>query len=357
MHYKTYSFNTLNEIVSKHTAVEIVESNSGAMLFSEYGARLLGMFPKLDASNTLFVHKNLDAHFTIGDWKIGGERLWIAPEREYYFENPRDFEGFHVPAVVDPGEYNVSDNLTYVNRLSLLNLVTNELHDSTEFKRVFTPISDPYNSGGAFVGVSIHDSITVKNTTDRFAAWSLTQVYSGSAEHPGTVLIPLAPSGSPLHYFRAIPTDRLLENDGCLSFRIDGSDEYKIAVSPEDARCATDAQMAYLCPYPENDLWFCIIKSSQDVPSTQDTCVDTPRSDPQGPKGAIQSYNANCFDLEDGDDSQFGEIELQMSKNTTKDGTEISSGTHQLLSYAGTRDEMIELAKTALKLETMPTLF
>lgn len=44
-----------------------------------------------------------------GDWNVGGERLWLSPELEYFVADRRDFwNTYAVPSVIDPGLYELS---------------------------------------------------------------------------------------------------------------------------------------------------------------------------------------------------------------------------------------------------------
>ena len=105
MSHKMLSFDQVKAIAGKYSDVIVKESSTGRMLFTVYGGRLLGVWPKSDGHNPLWIYPDLESTMKTGEWMIGGERLWIAPERHFFYENPRDFEGFHVPAEIDPGEY------------------------------------------------------------------------------------------------------------------------------------------------------------------------------------------------------------------------------------------------------------
>src|SRR5688572_22618127 len=43
------------------------------------------------------------------DWNLGGERLWLSPELEYFVADRRDFwNTYAVPRAIDPGSYELS---------------------------------------------------------------------------------------------------------------------------------------------------------------------------------------------------------------------------------------------------------
>ena len=287
---------------------------------------------------------------------MGGERLWIAPERNFYYENPRDFEGFHVPAGMDPGNYEGSDDLTYVNTYTLMDLKSNQLAEGTTMQRSFAPCDDPYGTGLAFAGTTIRDSITVPGAELDFCAWSLAQIYTCGAANPGTVLFPIKEQGQILNYFDPIPAGRAEVKQGYGRFRIDAADIYKMGIAPEDMLFDNECKSVYVSPYPGVDRWFCVIKRSNDMPRSQQECVDYPKSNPEGTKGATQAYN-NGPDFPLGPDFPFGEIEMQLAKGVRTGDTTVSSGEHQLLAYAGAKEEILKLAATALGTRDMPEVY
>lgn len=348
-----FSIQELESIVQRHGGADIITSGSGSALRAGYGGRLLGLFPRTDLPNTLWVHQSLERLMSAGQWLIGGERLWIAPERSYYYENPRDFEGYHVPTGIDPGEYVKSDQDCYTNTFTLLNLLTNDIFDGSTMRRTMRPLSDPLQSGLAFAGVSIDDEIRVPHGKSAFAAWSITQLYTGGAAAPGTVVIPTKPGAQTISYFNPIPSQRLILDNQAVYFAIDGASEYKLGVAPEHLRSGI---IAYLSSWVGHDEWFCVIKRSDSIAQSQQECVDIAKNDPEGPRGAVQSYNSGP-ELVSDEPCIFGEIELQFKRAAEHPKQLVSSASHELLSYAGRKEEMVEVIQKALALDNPPRLF
>jgi hypothetical protein len=102
--------------------------------------------------------------------------------------------------------------------------------------------------------------------------------------------------------------------------------------------------------------WLCVIKRSNDIPKTQIDCVDMAKSNPDGPKGAVQAFNTDHGTIEPVA-LACGELGLQLAKGVVTDTKTISKGKHELLSYMGSREELLALAKTALQLDEIPELF
>ncbi len=356
MSYPTFSLEKLKLVTSKHSDVIESETAGGSLLFTTYGARLLGLFPEKTGHNLLWVYAGLEESMRKGQWLTGGERLWIAPEKFFYYENPRDFEGFHVPAGIDPGNYAQLGDLTFGNEFSVLNYSTNETYDNCIEKRIFTPIDDPYDSGLSYAGVAIKDTVSFPAPDLEICAWSLSQVYTCGPQRSGTALFPMKSSGRILSYFTPIPPDRAQVLENYARFKIDSDAFYKMAIRPEDSFFDNSCKILYISPDPKSDAWHCLIKRSNDLPVSQSECVDRPRNDPEGEKGAIQSYN-NAPGYTSTDTVLYGELELQLKKSSGVNGKTISEADHELLGYTGSKDSILALARKALRTDSVPVLF
>jgi len=353
---KNFTFQELKSLIETNTQIIVKESNTGLLLFSVYGARLLGLFPLKNENNVLWVTDNIVESIQKGQWMTGGERVWVSPERSFFYENPRDFIGFHVPAGIDPGEFDITGDLCFTNRFSLLNCEKNETYDNCLTQRSFSLIDDPFQTQLPYAGVTIQESIRIPQTHLPMCAWSIAQVYTCGTNNPGTALFPIRPGGTIVPYFNQIPDSRAYVKEGYARFKIDAQSIYKLGIQPEDMIFENEVKAVYISPCPHNESWFCIIKRSNDMPRSQIECVDVARDNPSGPKGAIQSYN-NGPGFSGGNNVPFGEIELQLSTGKTIGEFTISEASHQLLSYYGTKNEMLELAKHALLLNVIPEIY
>jgi hypothetical protein len=349
---KTFSIDDIRNSVEKKTGTTIKGTRTGAVVFTEFGARLLGLFPSLSDPNTLWVPEDIDQRIESNDWLSGGERLWIAPQRDYFFKNPLEFEGFHVSPNIDPGIYSQKGDLKYESAFSLSNYSKSEEYDGSVARREFTLIDDPYESCLDYAGVQIFDHLSVPSSNVDMCAWSIAMVNTCGSEMPGTVLFPVRIGASLVSYFDPVPSHRATVENGYARFLIDSQKAYKMAIRPEDIVWENPAKVIYIAPYPGGKRWFCLIKRSDDLPKNQDDCVDTPCGNPDGPKGATQAYNS-CFDH----GSLYGEIELQLNKGISDGDRTTSSATHELLGYTGTKDEILSLAQRVLAIEELPKVF
>jgi hypothetical protein len=357
MPYTTFPYDELKSQIASVAEVISRDTPTGRYLFSRYGGRLIGLYPGQDDFNVLWVYGNIKQHITEEQWLIGGERLWIAPERSFFYENPRDFEGYHVPTGIDPGEYIKNGELTFANTFALLNYVNNDTYFECINQRTFALLEDPYRSGLQYAGVSIYDKITLGHPEIEMAAWSIAQIYTCGAKRPGTVLFAANPNAVPLTYLGSIDKQRFTVTPGYVRFQLDGADMCTMAVRPEDSPRDNPCKAVYVSPCPySTEKWFCVMKRSPDVPVDQNGCMDVSTENPDGPRGAIQAYNTGAEYLED-EYLPFGELSIQLKKGKTIDGQTISEGSHELLSYIGSKQEILELARTALRLSTPPTVF
>ncbi|MBD3343604.1 MAG: hypothetical protein GF401_00925 [Chitinivibrionales bacterium] len=355
MAHKSFALKELKDIASKHSSLSTLATDSGTILITEYGARILGLFPDNSLPNCLWVPEKIDSLMSSGNWLVGGERLWISPERNFYYENPRDFEGHKVPPGMDPGEFSKTDNLVFKTQYPIFDFMKNETYEDCFSKRSFKSKTDPYSSGLPYVGVEITDSIGVSKPGVDMCCWSLSMIYTCGVEQPGTAFYPIKENGTILSYFNPIPKESAEVIGNYARFRIDADGIYKFALKPEDMVFENKTKAVYVSPYPDSDQWFCIIKRSDDMPRNQEECIDPPKNNPEGPRGATQSYNNGPGF---GDELlPFGEIELQLNKGVTQGDQTISTGSHELLCYCGDKAKIIALAQKALNVSSELQLY
>ncbi len=362
MLFKSFSYNELRAIAERYTKTVVKENNNGSLVFTAQGARLLGIFPDAKGDNVLWVNENLNECFLQHQALIGGERLWISPERNFYYENPRDFEGYRIPSEIDPGDYEYIDDAAVVkfeSTFSLLEYDRNKLFDNSEERRTFTVISDPYTTHLPFAGVSITDEVVINDTTIKMCGWSIAQVYTYGPESPGTALFPVKSGCALISYFDQIPPERAEICENYARFKIDGCFSCKVGIRPEDIPFDNICKAVYLSRMPsDSSVWSCVIKRSDAVAKTQNECVDMAKNNPDGPKGAVQAFNTDH-----GSSKEnllvypCGELGLQLSKGIVKEDRTVSNATHELLGYTGSKDEMLELAQQVLQSDSRPSLY
>lgn len=323
-------------------------SNGSTAVISEYGGRILGLFPKNDCFNLLWVNSNIQEVTKSRTHEIGGERYWISPERDFFYKKPESFEDWECQSSLDPANYEIlwssETSCTVSSNIFILNQRTKQ-GTRGEITRQIKLIAEPYTTGISYCGVEILDDCILYRPNMKVNGWSLTQVISGGLNAPGTVLIPTKSNPTPLSYFSLIPDDRLKVSDTHITFKIDVNEIYKLAIRPEDINFERHAKIGYVVKIPQSEEYFFIVKISEDIPEKQSECFDVARDHPNSEIGVIQSYNS---DSPNKPILGFGEIELQLKPFTTTDNTSHGKATHQLFGYSGTKEEILMVVEKYL---------
>lgn len=354
MSYRHFSLDEITNLVQNQTSTIVKHTNTGTLVFTEFGARLIGLFPSRYEPNALWVAPDIQHRIKNRSWFTGGERLWIAPQRDFYFTNPVDFDGFIVSEEIDPGKFCNQGVLRYENIFSLNDFKRGKIYSKSLARREFTLIDDPYESELPYAGVRITEHLSIPVTSIDVCPWSITQVSTCGKDQPGTALFPIKKGGSLITYFGDCEKDSVSSEKGYARFKIDSQNACKQAIRPEDIIWDNPAKIVYLSKFPDSSNWLCLIKRSDDLPRSQADCVDVASGNPEGEKGATQVYNNTNNPL---DYHPYGEIELQLTKGFEKDGCTRSDATHELLGYVGKKDELLKLAQRVLRIEEVPEIY
>ena len=97
--------------------LHILKSGTFTFHILTHGARILSAMPDY-RTNHLWVPPRLkniledDPQIPEGErWNLGGNRLWLAPERNMYYRDPESFGDWFVPKWMDPANYKVSASM------------------------------------------------------------------------------------------------------------------------------------------------------------------------------------------------------------------------------------------------------
>lgn len=322
--------------------------NEGTVVVSEYGARVLGMFPKKECINLLWVNPLIKDLITKNEWNIGGDRYWISPERLFFYKNPESWESWFCPEGLDPADFKITSSSNTSCLITSDISLTNQLNKKTyngKIKRYISLVKEPIKTGVAYCGIQYLDDCTLFVPDLQINGWTLTQIISGGTENPGTVLIPTKKNPKPQSYFRTIPNDRIKIMDTYVAFKIDVDDIYKLAIRPEDIDLKRAGKIGYILKIPNSEDYCFMIKVSFDIPDSQEQCFDISRDHPDAEIGVIQSYNAESPDKSN---LMFGEIELQLNPFRTVYQKSQGFAKHQLFGYLGTKEEILNVVEKYL---------
>ncbi len=347
---------TLTNSLEGRTSYIKLNDNDRSVIISEYGGRPLGLFPKSDSYNLLWVNPKIQEVIKTRSHVIGGDRYWISPERDFFYKNPETWENWECPSGLDPANYEIlgssDSSCTVSSPLFVINQRTKQGYQG-EVTRQFKIIKEPFQTGVSYCGLEILDDCILFRPNLKINSWSLATVISRGLENPGTVLIPTKNNPVPISYFSDIPNDRLRIMDSYVAYKIDVDAIYKLAIRPEDIDYNRPAKIGYILKLPEVEEYGFIVKLSDDLPRNQSECYDIARDHPDTEIGVIQSYNSESPDKPT---LNFGEIELQLNQFKTIDNSSHGKAKHQIFSYVGTKEEILNVIEKYLGI-TNPKLF
>ncbi|MFW9999616.1 MAG: DUF6786 family protein [Candidatus Hodarchaeota archaeon] len=351
-----FTKDTLLSSVGNSTNPIELKVGERSIIISEYGGRVLGVFPKQGCYSLLWINPKIKDVITTRNRAIGGDRYWISPERDFFYKDPLNFKGWHCPSGLDPANYEIlasSDtSCTVSSEIFVYNHRTKQ-GSQGEITRQFKVIKEPYKTGISYCGIEYLDDCVLYRPNLKVNGWSLATVISGGSESPGTVLIPTQSNPKTLSYFRNIPADRLKVGDNYVAFKIDVDDIYKLAIRPEDIDFSRPAKIGYILKIPDSEDYGFLVKLSDDIPKTQNECFDVARDHPSSEIGVIQSYNSES---PESPILNYGEIELQLNQFKTIDNASHGKSRHQLFGYIGEKEEILGVIEKYLDIRN-PILF
>jgi len=343
------TFKSLAETLGRNTNITILEEDDGNIIVSEYGARIIGVFYS-DSPNLLWVNPDLENVLKTRGWNIGGARVWISPERNFFYMKPASFEEWFCPEGLDPGNYRfIAEDQRMVSLECYFK--TYDFVNKGWLTGVIRRDIGVDKGKRGILKINVRESLLTDNFTGTLVnLWALIQVPPGAGK-PGTVLIPVKKGTQPVHYFGKIPEDRLRVSENHVSFRIDGLKVTKLGIRPEDLPREGEASIIYVREDGEG-LWNIICMKSKHLPRSQKECLDVAKADPRGPKGAVQSYNSGP----EGSQLKFGEIELHFLPATRIKEGMISTVVYTIEAFRGSFNEVFEMLVREYRIEE-PFLF
>ncbi len=285
-----------------------LQGASGGLLVTVHGGRILGIFLSGVEQNLLWTNPNVLTDASIarsaiqqGEWNLGGDRCWLAPELELHFRNPKkpSHKDYAVPMPIDPGRYalrhEAPHGLILDNGGEVENLGSHEKF-TFETTRAINLCNPPTSTDGlAYVGYELSSELIVRSA-DRpqacYGLWQLMQIPPG-----GTIIIPTR-SMQPdcVDYFRTAVTEHCQAKPDHISFPVTGTAQHKLGLRPADAR----GLMGYYRPLTDGRATL-IIRQASIFPGA--TYADFPAHQPDRRDIALQFYN------DGGDIGGFGEME------------------------------------------------
>ncbi len=344
--------------------VVLTDANSAVVVLPQ-GARILGVFSSPKADNPYYVNPELldpdtgriFAH-TPGV-VLGGDRLWLAPERGIFFYGPEARFGEARPQQVDPGNYILSAaeerRVLLINHFQAPYFCEGGGDISGVIQRDIRILAHPYRhspellkqcKGVDFVGYEIQSSLAVDQAPAHLCLglWFLIQL---AVPVGGFVYIPTLARTVVTDYYEPTGADYLRVTDDHVRFKLDSIFRHKIGVRKTEAT----GRVAYLTNPDAKGQATLVIRNFLNNPAGD--YADVPLHTPSGTQDSIQSYNH--FDL---GTEGMGEIEFHAPGIRVDDDAlepAVTRDVNQVFIFTGPRAQLIKIAARELRL--LPEVF
>lgn len=333
----------------------------GRALITRRGGRVLGLFPAADSENLLWTNKaafadlgTFQSFAESGNWNIGGERIWIAPEIQYGVRD-RDayWETVHVQPAMDPGDYVLQANeekpdktsvhLSAHMQLQAYNIGTGE--QSIEVIHRLAPVRNPLHHQSdlmadvVYCGYERFVTLNEKSSTAYSTAWNLVQLIAG-----GQLLIPCMPVVQAEDYYVGnVPEEARQVRQGDvphLRLHLTGKSQYKLGYQSS----SMTGRMAYYHVLPDGTAYL-LVRHFFNDPSN--LYVEEAPHQPGVNRHSVHVYNDGG---EFGGDTSFGEMEC--SGHTLHAGAmDTETDRFVLWAYTGAADSLRRIAHLLLGIQ------
>ena len=328
--------------------------NDVSIIISRHGGRIFGPFLSRDSesifwTNAAFARPDTFKEFLgSGNWNIGGDRMWIAPEIQYHVPDRNDFWGsVFWPEQVDPGTYSLQRlesgqwRLSQDMTLQAYNLASGqkELH----LERLVRQIEDPLRSVGGylelidgvlFAGYEQAVTLTERKQDDIVSeAWSLTQLNPG-----GVLVIPASPRVEYTDYYAPVDESVQTIHSDHVRLQITGSRQYKVGYKAAHV----SGRLAYY-NHLDDSRSYLIVRNFFNNPSMP--YAEEPDHSPGCRGHSIHVYN------DDGNAGGFGELECNLPTIGGETGRSSSRDQLVLWLYVGAPDQVKEIGLHLLGVE------
>lgn len=233
-----------------------------------------------------------------GGWNIGGERLWIGPEADWFWKKPGtfDFEQYQVPPDLDPEVWTVtqSDEKCCRSKIELsLACAHSDKNVKLRLHREWELLpQEGWHEKWQGIGFRMTTGLEILGGTpgQPVDLWSIFQVPFG-----GYMLMPVCGVAAPRDHFAPTPTTEMESAPGIFRLRIGSASLFKIGLSPNQAH----GRIAYV--RPAGAQWLVLTCSFPVHPDLR--YCDAPMTDLASQGDAVQFFN------DGGNFGNFGEME------------------------------------------------
>lgn len=226
-------------------AYETISLDDGyTILCTKRGGRILGPFAGEQSESIFWMNeafkdeKQFERFLQDGDWNMGGDRVWIAPEIPFFIPDRADFFGsYTVPKELDPGNYSIEkrENTVFLQQSVALQTYHERCGEKRfDMRRKIGCAKNPLRTakqfdklmqGVQYCGFEQEIEIEARDTDTSIylETWSLTQV-----NPKGVLLVPQSGMPEYLDYYEPIEPQMYRIEDGKMEIDVTGDVRYKL---------------------------------------------------------------------------------------------------------------------------------
>jgi hypothetical protein len=328
--------------------------HGGSFVVTPHGARVLGLFSHEAGDNLYFVNPELtlpNTHkYLAGEHVLGGDRVWLAPERGLFFKGDRLEDGVVTQRSIDPGNWTIG--ALSPTSIRLVNEFTGTyFHEPGSTVRgivertirvipnplAYTPEVMP--SGVRFAGYEIRSSFELLESPKdalQFGLWFLIQLVVPSG---GYLYAPTSGKTVITDYYEPTGADYLRVTENHVRFKLDSLDRHKIGIRKTEVTGRAGFLSNDQADGSEATL---VIRNFLNDPSGN--YADVPLHTPAGTQDSVQSYNHNTGP------GGFGELEFHTPSVSRAMADARLTDTNQVWAFTGSRQDLVPIASKLLNL-------
>lgn len=336
-------------------AYGVLELQQGvSLIISQFGGRVFGPFLSPESESIFWLNPAFAAtgsfktFLASGDWNLGGERFWIAPEIQYFVKDrTRYWETIGVPPQLDPGDYKLEPagpgQWRLVQTLSLEAFNVASGFKELTLERTIHQVADPLSRlssyqelGQAVLFAGYEQVVTLseeKRTGLMSEAWNIIQLNPG-----GELLIPATPPVEATDYYEPVGDTLQVIQPHYVSLQINGSRQYKVGYKAAHVF----GRLAYFNHLSDGQAYL-VVRNFFNNPSAP--YLEEPPHLPGQQGDSIHIYN------DDGRFGGFGELECHGQAIGGATGRSTSTDQTVLWLYLGPPDRIKRIALHLLGIE------
>lgn len=325
-----------------------------SLVISRFGGRVFGPFLAAESESIFWLNSafatagSFKTFLASGDWNLGGERFWIAPEIQYFVKDrTRYWETIGVPPQLDPGNYKLEQTGPEQWRLDqTLTLEASNVGSGLKeltMERYIQPVADPLSHLSRYQELSdevlfagYEQVVTLsedKPTGLMSEAWNIIQLNPG-----GLLLIPATPTVESTDYYEPVGDTLQVFHPHYVGLKINGSRQYKVGYKAAHVF----GRLAYF-NYLSDSQAYLVVRNFFNNPSAP--YLEEPPHLPGQQGDSIHVYN------DDGRFGGFGELECHGQAIGGATGRPASTDQTVLWLYLGPGDRIKRIALHLLGIE------